>query len=70
MQVWALLMLFLFGMLAKCLKSWERNKEGDTPTFISITGGTHFDDRAFCIFRNGWIIVELLFILFSVYNTA
>jgi len=40
---------------------------GNTPSFISITV-VHFDNHAFRIFRNGWLVVEMLFMLFSVYN--
>ena len=32
--------------------------------------GAHFDDRAFCIFHNGWIDCRDTFMLFSIYKTT
>ena len=61
----------LLGILAKRSKSWKQNeghrvKVRDTPTFNSW--GVHFDDSLFSVMAG--LIVEMLFMLFSVYNTA
>jgi len=40
------------------------------PLFYINSWGVCFDDRALRIFRNGWFVVEKLFMLFSVYKTV
>ena len=40
------------------------------PTFKIENWGVCFDDQTFCISVLTGLIVEMLFILFSIYNTA
>jgi len=67
----------LLGMLARHSKSWKRNEarkdtlcKGDTSTFISIIGECALTITHSVFSVMAGLIVEMLFMQFSVYNTA
>ena len=77
MQAGALFALFFAWNISQMFEELEVKRSimihrvyGNTPTFISITGACALTILHFVFPVMAGLIVEILFMLFSVYNTA